>query len=645
MNHYDDLWRIVPGAALTALAVGRAGSLIIPLHPWLPVACALAGFLVVAVWPARVRLMPVAVALLAALACLVAARILAPLSVIAPLDPVSQAREFVAPCSVVVGAALSELLRERRSWTAVSLAGLLLLLSADVNVLDSNHFPLYLVLAFVVILVSAMPSWRQIGAGAVTIAATVAIIGAAWHVPAAPTSWSANLSDPLRAALSDRAGPGTTLSLIGPFHPSSQVLMSITTRHRGPLRVSALAYDYFTGTSWESDATTILRLRGGAHIPAATGQDTVRISVRLHQPMSVFAFAGAARSVSLGTEVESLASGVEPLSVRPRHPLPAGTTYTSDAYETDGAPIYGAIETDYLQIGSEPLTVQRLAQRLQRSTPLATAFAIRDYLRGSRYHYDSTAGSPPSGNAVATFLFDTRRGYCNQFSSAMAILLREDGIPSRLITGYLTTEVRPGHYVVRGLDAHSWVQAYLPESGWTTFDPTPGIGITQPVRTFRRADQPRHQTSPAQLTSIMRRGREPVQTPQSLGRPTGHRVASRSASHPHGPSIPLPALAIPIVILILVVAAVALARRRRSVDDLYRSISAGRTRSRDRIQSHETPLEFAARLKGSYAGDLREIINVYVATRYGRHTATSEEIERSRAAWQRATTWSQRLLS
>ena len=73
------------------------------------------------------------------------------------------------------------------------------------------------------------------------------------------------------------------------------------------------------------------------------------------------------------------------------------------------------------------------------------------------------------------FLFDGKQGYCQQFSGAMALLLRMAGIPARVVTGFSTgaTDTKTGEFIVRDFDAHSWVEVYYPGWGWYTFDPTP----------------------------------------------------------------------------------------------------------------------------------------------------------------------------
>ena len=112
-----------------------------------------------------------------------------------------------------------------------------------------------------------------------------------------------------------------------------------------------------------------------------------------------------------------------------------------------------------------------------KPTPSAKAAAIQEHLRKD-YTYD--LGSPSQGKPqpLDHFLFESRRGHCEFFSTAMAILLRAVGIPSRNVTGFVGgTWNSFGHYYsVRQGDAHSWVESYVddgPRSAWITYDPTP----------------------------------------------------------------------------------------------------------------------------------------------------------------------------
>lgn len=117
-------------------------------------------------------------------------------------------------------------------------------------------------------------------------------------------------------------------------------------------------------------------------------------------------------------------------------------------------------------------------------TPEAKARRIEDHLRRD-FTYDLRSWSQGKAQPVDHFLFESKRGHCEFFSTSMALLLRAVGIPSRNVTGFVGgTWNRFGHYyAVREGDAHSWVEAYLDgggHPGWRTFDPTPPSGA-QPL--------------------------------------------------------------------------------------------------------------------------------------------------------------------
>src|SRR3954468_4528229 len=81
----------------------------------------------------------------------------------------------------------------------------------------------------------------------------------------------------------------------------------------------------------------------------------------------------------------------------------------------------------------------------------------------------------PAQYPLNAFMFRDQYGYCQQFSGAMALMLRMAGIPSRVAAGFAPGSFNrdSGEYRVRDLDAHSWVEVYFNGIGWVTFDPTP----------------------------------------------------------------------------------------------------------------------------------------------------------------------------
>lgn len=120
--------------------------------------------------------------------------------------------------------------------------------------------------------------------------------------------------------------------------------------------------------------------------------------------------------------------------------------------------------------------IPELARQITRSenNPYDRAVALEYYLRRN-FAYTLNLTGRASQDPLAHFLFESRAGHCEYFASAMAVMLRTLGIPSREVNGFLPGEFNDvgGDYIVRASDAHSWVEAYFPGSGWITFDPTP----------------------------------------------------------------------------------------------------------------------------------------------------------------------------
>ncbi len=117
--------------------------------------------------------------------------------------------------------------------------------------------------------------------------------------------------------------------------------------------------------------------------------------------------------------------------------------------------------------------IYALAQRVVAGahTPYGAVTRIERYLR-SNYAYRESV--PQRNFPLRAFLFEDRAGYCQQFSGAMALMLRMVGIPTRVASGFSPGTPDNGSYVVRDFDAHSWVEVYFNRIGWVSFDPTPG---------------------------------------------------------------------------------------------------------------------------------------------------------------------------
>jgi transglutaminase-like putative cysteine protease len=108
------------------------------------------------------------------------------------------------------------------------------------------------------------------------------------------------------------------------------------------------------------------------------------------------------------------------------------------------------------------------------TSPGAEARLIENYLR-THYGYTLELPQKQPDDPTGFFLFHRKRGHCEYFASSMAVMLRILGIPSRVITGFQSGIYNPisASQLIRTSDAHSWVEAWLPDRGWATFDPTP----------------------------------------------------------------------------------------------------------------------------------------------------------------------------
>ncbi len=108
------------------------------------------------------------------------------------------------------------------------------------------------------------------------------------------------------------------------------------------------------------------------------------------------------------------------------------------------------------------------------AVPLEQARRLETYLK-STYKYALELPARRAEDPLAHFLFERREGHCEYFASAMGVMLRTLGIPSRLVGGFAGGVRNPltGMHVLRSSDAHSWVEAYIPGYGWLEFDPTP----------------------------------------------------------------------------------------------------------------------------------------------------------------------------
>lgn len=135
--------------------------------------------------------------------------------------------------------------------------------------------------------------------------------------------------------------------------------------------------------------------------------------------------------------------------------------------------------------------LDRVDPRVRAKTEQLISGASNDFDRASaiwRYFtaqngfvYDTKTAPANDADALADFILNGKRGFCEQFASAMAVMLRVAGIPSRVAIGFTPGQEVNDYLSISTQDAHAWVEAYFGDKGWVTFDPTPlsdGRGIT-----------------------------------------------------------------------------------------------------------------------------------------------------------------------
>jgi len=130
----------------------------------------------------------------------------------------------------------------------------------------------------------------------------------------------------------------------------------------------------------------------------------------------------------------------------------------------------------YLQTPMMDPRITQLAAEITtgRFNDSGKASAIEHRLK-TTYGYTLELPQTASADPVAEFLFERKKGHCEYFASSMAVMLRVAGVPSRVVNGFVASEINPltGWGVVRTSDAHSWVEAWIDGDGWRVYDPTP----------------------------------------------------------------------------------------------------------------------------------------------------------------------------
>lgn len=414
----------------------------------------------------------------------------------------------------------------------------------------------------------------------------------------------------------------------------------------------AITYDFYTGNGWRVTETD----RVDRVSPPTLGRERfdATFSIREAQGGMLFA-ANEPKSVSVPTQFQTGSDRSYSTGMRAVRSGDAAGTYTVTSFVsvTDKAALRRAatvypdyIRLKYLQLPSTlPTRVRDLAHQVaaDQPDPYDVAETIESYLRNT-YKYSTTVKAPPAGrDPVDYFLFTAKEDFCEYFASSMVVMLREMGVPARVVEGYTSGALDPqsGKYIVKEEDAHAWVEAYFPAYGWIEFEPTP----SQPP--FLRVDS--DITSPGSFPGEDAGSGDPgINDPTREDRQgLGQQDLDPGADNGGASALtqrfdPTPVIAVLLAILALALASFARFQLRfrgqAPIDAAWGKARLLATYAGFRSDPAQTPYEYASMLGAAVpeANDpIREIADARVRERYSPVGSTSEDAERAAGAWRR----------
>jgi transglutaminase-like putative cysteine protease len=307
-----------------------------------------------------------------------------------------------------------------------------------------------------------------------------------------------------------KVGYGTDdSSLGGPFIGDDRVVFTAEADGRHYWRIETK--DVYTGKGWITDKGTAMPVEFSTeqNIPmqpfeegVKTEQRTSRVIPKIGYPHIVYPLGVTQVEASAGhsslqfsldpttEKITSIADGQSgsfgPYSLTFDHPVYSVEKLKAAGPEELTAENNATFISKYTQLPEAlPERVVELAEQItkDKGTWLEKAQAIEKYFRSNNFVYDQSNVAVPADNQdyVDQFLFETQRGYCDNFSTSMVVMMRSVGIPARWVKGYSEGEyidtLEDGRrlYEITNNNAHSWVEGYFPGVGWVPFEPTQGF--------------------------------------------------------------------------------------------------------------------------------------------------------------------------
>jgi transglutaminase-like putative cysteine protease len=242
------------------------------------------------------------------------------------------------------------------------------------------------------------------------------------------------------------------------------------------------AYDRYTGDGWVRTGQ-MRRYEGTLSSPPGATQ---RVEQTVAPQTTLGAMPAANQPVSVDDQQANQTLVTTQGTIEPDEPLTTGDNYTVVSRQPTADPEtlretddYGESVDRYRQLpASTPDRVHERAAEVagDEATAYDKAIAIERHLETTKNY--STVVQRPDGDIADGFLFEMDAGYCTYFATTMAVMLRSQNVPARVAVGYtpgqrLESENGTDAHVVRGYNAHAWVEVYFEDVGWVAFDPTP----------------------------------------------------------------------------------------------------------------------------------------------------------------------------
>ena len=290
-----------------------------------------------------------------------------------------------------------------------------------------------------------------------------------------------------------------TLVLGGPRTVGDSLIMDVFVPEQLPyVYWQAVNYETYEDGAWDVadfEPLTHFPEDGNLNTPFSLSRQVVTQTVINYLPNSSLLYAApeianADRDilVEAGSDEEGQ---VLVKSVRSRFVLRQGDRYQvlSNVSTADATSLRNAstaypdwVTENYLQLpDSITPETRQLAQELTADSdnPFDMAIAIQNYLRESIEYNDQIAAPPEGMDPVHYTLFISEEGYCNYYASAMAVMLRAQGVPARVASGYAQGRFNEDtlSYRVLASNAHTWVEVYFPRYGWIQFEPTSSVPV------------------------------------------------------------------------------------------------------------------------------------------------------------------------